>query len=255
MQFHHLAAACLPATSTAQVQVAAQQGRGTVAYPPSPQQQLHFPSKLFLLLDEAERTGYSDVVSWLPHGRAFRVDDRDAFVERLMPAYFGQSSYSSLQRQLNIYGFTRIGSGPDKHGYYHQKFLRGMPFLVENFRRCKLKGQGPRKPAEIPPNFYIIMPWMPSTDSGGDPYQQGMVPRVSSTMPPTSLATLVVAPLLAAGQPPRNDGRPYSPLALADWNGPPPGAGALIHPVQMPQQDDPFDADHLFRMLNELEDD
>jgi HSF-type DNA-binding len=42
---------------------------------------------------------------------------------------------SSFQRQLNLYGFTRIASSPDTGGYYHELFLKGRRALVMHMRR------------------------------------------------------------------------------------------------------------------------
>lgn len=44
-----------------------------------------FPGKLFRVLGEAEEAGLSHIVAWMPHGRAFRVNDRKLFVEVLLP--------------------------------------------------------------------------------------------------------------------------------------------------------------------------
>jgi HSF-type DNA-binding len=105
-----------------------------------------FPERLHVALTDLEQQGLSHIVSWQPHGRAFRVHKRDAFVEKILPRYggalttvfrtvayflqwnlkllanlcctlfstyswFKQSSFPSFQRQLNIYGFVRIASG------------------------------------------------------------------------------------------------------------------------------------------------
>jgi HSF-type DNA-binding len=40
-------------------------------------------------------------------------------------SWFRHSKYSSFQRQLNIYGFTRIHQGIDKNAYYHDNFIQG----------------------------------------------------------------------------------------------------------------------------------
>jgi hypothetical protein len=42
-----------------------------------------------------------------------------------------------LQRQLNLYGFRRIGEGPDKGGYIHEHFLRGKKSLCKKIKRKK----------------------------------------------------------------------------------------------------------------------
>ena len=41
-----------------------------------------FPFILHNLLKEVETQGWSHVISWMPHGRAFMVHDQDAFVKR-----------------------------------------------------------------------------------------------------------------------------------------------------------------------------
>ena len=118
-----------------------------------------FPIKLHKMLDEVDR----DVVSWLPHGRAFRVNDTETFVEDVLPAYgFNQTKITSFYRQLNLYGFSRMIKGPDAGGYYHECFLRGKPNLIDGMVRVKVKGGGNRpKPSEIAktqPNFYGMPP-------------------------------------------------------------------------------------------------
>lgn len=70
-----------------------------------------FPIKLHLCLTEIKKAGLEHIVSWMPHGRAFKVHDKDAFVKSVLPRFFSQSSYESFQRQLNLYDFTRITGG------------------------------------------------------------------------------------------------------------------------------------------------
>lgn len=47
-----------------------------------------FPDKLYHMLQDVERLGMTDVVSFLPHGRAFRVHKPERFVNAIMPKYF-----------------------------------------------------------------------------------------------------------------------------------------------------------------------
>lgn len=48
----------------------------------------HFPTQLHDMLSQAEVEGYSNTCSWLPHGRAFTIHDRQRFAENIMPLYF-----------------------------------------------------------------------------------------------------------------------------------------------------------------------
>ena len=43
-----------------------------------------FPEKLHVALESAEQDGNDDVLSWQPHGRAFRVHDTDQLTERVL---------------------------------------------------------------------------------------------------------------------------------------------------------------------------
>jgi len=79
-----------------------------------------FPLKLHAVLDQVERDGLADVVGWQPHGRCFVVRQPREFVDVVMPRYFRQTKLTSFQRQLNLYGFSRLTRGPDAGGYYHE---------------------------------------------------------------------------------------------------------------------------------------
>lgn len=118
-----------------------------------------FPLKLHRLLETAEKEQVSDIVSWLPHGRAFIVRKSKEFVSQVLPKVFKQSKLTSFQRQLNLYGFRRITrKGPDYGGYYHELFLRGRAFLCHKMIRTKIKGTG-FKAASSPdsdPYFYAM---------------------------------------------------------------------------------------------------
>lgn len=123
-----------------------------------------FPEKLHRMLLEIEKDGNAHIISFFPHGRAFGIHDTDQFEEKIMPKYFKQSRLSSFQRQLNLYGFTRIVSGPDASGYYHELFLKGRPFLCTHMRRVGIpKGVDRRKIKSATlnkkePDFYSMRP-------------------------------------------------------------------------------------------------
>jgi hypothetical protein len=125
--------------------------------------QVTFPVKLQRILDELERDGETDILSWLPHGRAFQVHDIDRFVNEILPLHFNQSKYSSFQRQCHMYHFARFSTGPDKGAYYNHHLLRGRPDLAIQIYRTRVNGNGVRRPGNPSnePNFYIIPPLPP----------------------------------------------------------------------------------------------
>lgn len=151
-----------------------------------------FPLRLQRMLDKLESQDEDDIISWLPHGRAFLVHCPERFTAELMPRYLlRQTKYSSFQRQLHMYNFQRITTGPDKGAYCHPYFLRGKPGLCGKMTRTRVNGKGSRKPAnpkdepdlhqlsplpKIPPNANIEIPTVTYfgnsvlTDSNGDDF-------------------------------------------------------------------------------------
>lgn len=122
---------------------------------------LPFPMVLHNILDDAESEGYSDAISWQPHGRAFLVHNQDKFVSEVMPRFFRQTRFSSFQRQLSLYGFLRLTrKGPDSGAYYNEYFLRGKPFLCRRMSRTRIKGYWVRQSSspETEPDFYLLPP-------------------------------------------------------------------------------------------------
>merc|ERR1711935_165599 len=93
-----------------------------------------------------------------PHGRAFMVHKPKDFVQEVMSHFFNQTKYASFQRQLNLYGFSRLTHGPDKGAYYHNCFVRSKRHLCKGMIRQKIKGTKVRKSLspEDEPNFYNI---------------------------------------------------------------------------------------------------
>lgn len=70
-----------------------------------------FPSKLYRMIEEAEKDGHEDIVSFFPHGRAFAIHKPRVFISQLMPKYFSTSRMSSFQRQLNLCTWTCQSGG------------------------------------------------------------------------------------------------------------------------------------------------
>jgi hypothetical protein len=131
-----------------------------------------FPQKLYRMLQDVEEQGKTHIVSFLPHGRALAIHDMEAFTVEILPKYFAkQSKLVSFVRQLNLYGFVRIHSGPDLGGYYHELFLKGRPELSAFMRRTGAnigsEDRRKRKDRHVPaiqPNFYAMQPIRPSQE-------------------------------------------------------------------------------------------
>jgi len=85
----------------------------------------NFPAKVHKILSIPE---FSHIVSWMPHGRSWKVLKPKLFKEIVMPKYFPhQSKYSSFTRQVNGWNFRRITRGPDRFTYYHMFFVKDFP--------------------------------------------------------------------------------------------------------------------------------
>eukprot|EP00934_Nitzschia_sp_Nitz4_P005264 Nitzschia sp. Nitz4//scaffold10_size219509//21180//22548//NITZ4_001397-RA/size219509-snap-gene-0.358-mRNA-1//1//CDS//3329532827//5254//frame0 len=84
-----------------------------------------FPAKLYSCLSEAEAGGFADAIAWQPDGLSFKVHHQAKFVDQVLPRYFGSIKFKSWQRQLNLYGFTRISKGLARGSYAHESFKRG----------------------------------------------------------------------------------------------------------------------------------
>lgn len=96
-----------------------------------------FPDKLHDMLGYCETNGLTRVCCWEMDGRAFRIRSIDLFTEQVMPKFFKLTKFESLQRQLNLYSFTRIARGPMKGCYYHPLFVRGGRDLSKDMQRRK----------------------------------------------------------------------------------------------------------------------
>jgi hypothetical protein len=94
------------------------------------------------MLEEMTTIGDERIVSWQPHGKAFRVHLADLFVKTVMPRYFSkQTKYKSFLRQLHIYGFHRIGKGMDRGAYCHSMFIRNKRMMSLRMACQKIKGK------------------------------------------------------------------------------------------------------------------
>eukprot|EP00531_Pseudo-nitzschia_arenysensis_P006472 CAMPEP_0116122016 /NCGR_PEP_ID=MMETSP0329-20121206/3995_1 /TAXON_ID=697910 /ORGANISM="Pseudo-nitzschia arenysensis, Strain B593" /LENGTH=801 /DNA_ID=CAMNT_0003615847 /DNA_START=137 /DNA_END=2542 /DNA_ORIENTATION=+ len=100
--------------------------------PPSPAEQqqqqqaeqsarFEFPKMLYNMLEDCtfdER--YSHIVSWQPHGLAFKVHNRDE-LEKILSRWF-REKYESFRCLLEQWGFLKLTRGKDRGCWYHKKF-------------------------------------------------------------------------------------------------------------------------------------
>lgn len=113
-----------------------------------------FPWKLHDMLEQSEQDGLQAIVAWqgegAAYGTSFKVFKPQIFVGKLMPRYFKQTKYKSFQRQLNLYGFTRINEGPEKGGYRHKYFLKGNKALCQYISRQSHEDSLPTRSTDSP---------------------------------------------------------------------------------------------------------
>ena len=113
------------------------------------------------------------IISWLPHGRSWRILNQREFEEKVIPLYFrygvpfscrpcanefthssllvtfyrndSHGRFSSFTRQVSGWGFHRITAGADFNSYYHELFLRGKPHLCQMMKRLTVKDTEKRR--------------------------------------------------------------------------------------------------------------
>jgi len=97
-----------------------------------------FPWKLQTILKSESISESESIVSWCQHGRSFKVHDIPAFVSNILPLFFRSTKFQSFQRQLNLWGFSKIqADGPENGAYYHKYFRQDQPNLICQMKRKK----------------------------------------------------------------------------------------------------------------------
>ena len=81
-----------------------------------------FPAKLHKLLSQSEEENYSHIISWLPHGRAFKIHDEKEFIEKVACRFFRVTNMANFKQQLSYYGFQKVVSNIlDVDAYFHER--------------------------------------------------------------------------------------------------------------------------------------
>jgi hypothetical protein len=135
------------------------------------------------MLEDAERSGFEQIVAWQLGGCAFKVIEKHAFVRQILPTYFNQTSYKSFLRQVNLYGFSRISKSQAKGGhaggcYYHKAFIRGQKDLC-----LKMSRQPAKKSSSV------ILSSSSSQGRGGGGGDQAAFSTTMNHLSPSSLET------------------------------------------------------------------
>lgn len=87
--------------------------------------QICFPEAVYKLVTETVADPDLDAIQWVEEGTAFMM-----YKEKVIPLlmkYFRHSKFSSLQRQLNMYGWSKHVTGKYKGAFFHPHFCRDMP--------------------------------------------------------------------------------------------------------------------------------
>ena len=86
-----------------------------------------FPSKLHKILSNPM---FFHIISWLPHGRSWRIVQPELFEQKVIPLYYRHRNLASFMRQVNGWGFHRISQGPDRGSYHHEVRLRNAQTFI-----------------------------------------------------------------------------------------------------------------------------
>ena len=114
------------------------------------QRSSQFPFRLHNMLDDAERTGHSHIVSWSPGGESFKIHLPKQLIN-VLQKYFRQSKFKSFLRQLQGYDFKRITRGKDQGVVSHPMFLRGRRSACTLMKRKRVvpRGEQPAQQAKV----------------------------------------------------------------------------------------------------------
>jgi hypothetical protein len=98
--------------------------------------------------------GGTGIATFLPEGTSFQIGNQFLFERDVLPVLFPKMRcFASLQRQLNLYDFKRIGgAGADRGSYCHPLFVRNNPTLAGEMKRTKIKGGRRRGPSRTSAN-------------------------------------------------------------------------------------------------------
>lgn len=94
-------------------------------------QNAFFPLNLHDIVSDEK---HSDMIRWLPSGKAFIIADKKRFANEVLPLNFSQQSqFTSFTRKLTRWRFNRVPKGPLIGAYYHELFVKDCREMVRCF--------------------------------------------------------------------------------------------------------------------------
>eukprot|EP00299_Pterocystis_sp_00344_P013876 c6840_g2_i2.p1 GENE.c6840_g2_i2~~c6840_g2_i2.p1 ORF type:complete len:215 (-),score=32.58 c6840_g2_i2:750-1394(-) len=92
------------------------------------------PAFLNKTYDIVEEPSINHIISWSDSGLSFVIHDTTLFCTQILPAHFKHSNLASFVRQLNIYGFQKVGN-KNLWEFRHDKFRRNERHLLTQIKR------------------------------------------------------------------------------------------------------------------------
>ncbi|ORX42738.1 hypothetical protein BCR36DRAFT_587008 [Piromyces finnis] len=106
-----------------------------------------FVHKLYQMLSDPKQSKF---IKWNDSGFSFTIRNVQGFSRNVLPLHFRHNNFSSFVRQLNMYGFHKVNKSAPKGSenqiweFFHPKFVRGKPHLIEEIKRKQLENENYR---------------------------------------------------------------------------------------------------------------
>jgi hypothetical protein len=113
----------------------------------------NFTDDLRDILDLAKAKNFEHVVSWMPHGRSFKIHKERDFVQCILPRYTNKTAFSSFSGALQRFGFRRVEKGPEMGSFFHPFFIQQLPQLCQGKTSLQMKAGGWQQ--DTTPDFFL----------------------------------------------------------------------------------------------------